>query len=171
MRRTPYEDSNSPRNWPLWIFAVIGAGSAGFLRCYYRRRGRFPRRGADRCRHHRRHLVNVGCVPSKALIRAVERPASHALAAVDLIGMRPRPRDRTGGLQLRRNRRWSIELRRRRNTPIVLPRHENGRYVEVGEHSMMEGKLTVDGSLSQREKFIIATGSAACAGIPGMKES
>lgn len=146
--------------------AVIGAGSAGFSAAITA-----AEQGANvviigfgtiggSC-------VNVGCVPSKALIRAAETlHQSKAASRFDGI---------VGGTKLKN---WASlvaqkdqlvsDLRQAKYSDL-LPAYENITYMD-GPARFENGGLTVDGEPIKPAKIIIATGSkAAVPSIPGIE--
>tara|TARA_R110000796_G_scaffold251493_1_gene383016 strand:+ start:3713 stop:5128 length:1416 start_codon:yes stop_codon:yes gene_type:complete len=149
------KDSTSPKNGP-YDLAVIGAGSAGFSAAITAAEAgaRVALIGAGTIGG---TCVNVGCVPSKALIRAVES-LHHARAAGRFDGIEAEARVTDWAATVAQKQALVEELRRAKYAD-VLPRHENVDYVEGRATFDDEGKLTVDGRLLPAGKVIIATGS------------
>ena len=161
------KDSSSPQNGP-YDLAVIGAGSAGFSAAITAGEtgARVALIGAGTIGG---TCVNVGCVPSKALIRAVES-LHHARAAGRFDGIEAEARVTDWAATVAQKQALVEELRQAKYAD-VLPRHENVDYVEGRATFDDEGKLTVDGSLFPAGKFIIATGSRPhVPAIPGIEE-
>ena len=161
------KDSNSPQNG-LYDLAVIGAGSAGFSAAITAAEAgsRVALIGAGTIGG---TCVNVGCVPSKALIRAVES-LHHTRAAGRFDGIEAEARVTDWAATVAQKQALVEELRRAKYAD-VLPRHENVDYVEGRATFDDEGKLRVDGSLFPAGKVIIATGSRPhVPAIPGIEE-
>ncbi|MGY9038321.1 MAG: mercury(II) reductase [Rhodobacterales bacterium] len=161
------KDSNSPQNG-LYDLAVIGAGSAGFSAAITAAEAgsRVALIGAGTIGG---TCVNVGCVPSKALIRAVES-LHHTRAAGRFDGIEAEARVTDWAATVAQKQALVEELRRAKYAD-VLPRHENVDYVKGRATFDDEGKLRVDGSLFPAGKLIIATGSRPhVPAIPGIEE-
>ena len=110
--------------------------------------------------------VNIGCVPSKTLIRAAEtlhqtrarRRASPASA--------PRRRTTTGGRPSARRTTLVAELRQSKYADL-LPAYNDIAYLE-GPARLVEGGVGVNGERVTADKIIIATGARpACPAIRG----
>lgn len=160
------KDSNFPQSGP-YDLAVIGAGSAGFSAAITAAEAgaRVALIGAGAIGG---TCVNVGCVPSKALIRAVES-LHHARAAGRFDGIEAEARVTDWAATVAQKQALVEDLRRAKYAD-VLPRHENVDYVEGRATFDDEGKLTVDGSLFPAGKVIIATGSRPhLPAIPGIE--
>ena len=160
------KDSNSPQNGP-YDLAVIGAGSAGFSAAITAAEAgaRVALIGAGTIGG---TCVNVGCVPSKALIRAVES-LHHTRAAGRFDGIEAEARVTDWAATVAQKQALVEELRRAKYAD-VLPRHENVAYVGGRAAFDDDGKLTVDGSLFPAAKTIIATGSRPhVPAIPGIE--
>ncbi|SFD96758.1 mercury(II) reductase [Roseivivax sediminis] len=147
--------------------AVIGAGSAGFSAAITAAEAgaRVALIGngtiGGTC-------VNVGCVPSKALIRAVES-LHHARAAsrFDGIGAEARVTDWAATVA---QKQALVEELRVAKYADVLPQHENIDYIEGRARFDGEGQLTVDGTALPATKIVIATGSRPhVPAIPGIE--
>jgi len=161
------KDCSSPQNGP-YDLAVIGAGSAGFSAAITAAEAgaRVALIGAGTIGG---TCVNVGCVPSKALIRAVDS-LHHARAAGRFDGIEAEARVTDWAATVAQKQALVEELRQAKYAD-VLPRHENVDYVEGRATFDDEGKLTVDGSLFPAGKFILATGSRPhVPAIPGIEE-
>ena len=143
--------------------AVIGAGSAGFSAAITAAEtgARVALIGdgtiGGTC-------VNVGCVPSKALIRAVEG-LHHARAAnrFDGISAEASVTDWTATVA---QKQALVEELRAAKYADVLPRHENVDYIEGRARFDDKGSLTVDGAAFPTAKIVIATGSTALLSVP-----
>ena len=137
--------------------AVIGAGSAGFSAAITAAElgARVALIGhgtiGGTC-------VNVGCVPSKTLIRAVES-LHHAGARFD--GIRGRAElDDWGALAAQKDA--LVERLRRDKYIDVLPQHNGIAYIE-GPARLTGDGIAVNGSLIAAPKTIIATGASPAA--------
>ncbi len=148
--------------------AVIGAGSAGFSAAITAAEAgaRVALIGdgtiGGTC-------VNVGCVPSKALIRAVEGlHRARAANRFDGISAEASVTDWTATVA---QKHALVEELRAAKYADVLPRHENVAYVEGHARFDDKGNLTVDGVAFPAAKIIIATGSRPhVPAIPGMED-
>ena len=159
-------DCCTPKGGP-YDLAVIGAGSAGFSAAVTAAEAgaRVALIGdgtiGGTC-------VNVGCVPSKALIRAVEG-LHHARAAnrFDGIEAKARVTDWTATVA---QKQVLVEELRAAKYADVLPRHDNITYVEGRARFDDAGGLTVDGAAFPAAKVVIATGSRPhVPAIPGIE--
>jgi mercuric reductase len=136
--------------------AVIGAGSAGFSAAITAAEAgaRVALIGdgtiGGTC-------VNVGCVPSKALIRAVES-LHHARAESRFDGIEAEARVTDWAATVAQKQALVEELRQAKYAD-VLPRHESVKYIEGHARFDDEGRLTVDGAVFPAAKIIIATGA------------
>ncbi|APX89174.1 mercury(II) reductase [Brevirhabdus pacifica] len=147
--------------------AVIGAGSAGFSAAITAAEAgaRVALIGSGTIGG---TCVNVGCVPSKALIRAVET-LHNARAASRFDGIEAEARVTDWAATVAQKQSLVDELRGAKYID-VLPRHENVTYIEGLARFSDEGKLTVDGAPFAVGKVIIATGSRAhVPPIPGIE--
>ena len=148
--------------------AVIGAGSAGFSAAITAAEAgaRVALIGdgtiGGTC-------VNVGCVPSKALIRAVEGlHHAHAANRFDGISAEASVTDWTAMVA---QKQALVEELRAAKYADVLPRHENVDYIEGRALFDEKGNLTVDGVAFPTAKIIIATGSRPhVPAIPGIED-
>ncbi|WP_372837276.1 FAD-dependent oxidoreductase, partial [Puniceibacterium confluentis] len=160
------KDCCSPRN-EGYDLAVIGAGSAGFSAAITAAEAgaRVALIGAGTLGG---TCVNVGCVPSKTLIRAVET-LHHARAADRFDGIEAKARVSDWAATVAQKQALVEELRGAKYVD-VLPRYEAVDYIE-GRASFDEGgNLTVDGALLKAGKVIIATGSRPhLPAIPGIE--
>lgn len=160
------KDCCTPKDGP-YDLAVIGAGSAGFSAAITAAEAgaRVALIGAGTIGG---TCVNVGCVPSKALIRAVES-LHHTRAAGRFDGIEAEARVTDWAATVAQKQALVEELRRAKYAD-VLPRHENVAYVGGRAAFDDDGKLTVDGSLFPAAKTIIATGSRPhVPAIPGIE--
>jgi mercuric reductase len=161
------KDTKSPQR-RSYDLAVIGAGSAGFSAAITAAEtgARVALIGAGTIGG---TCVNVGCVPSKALIRAVES-LHHAGAAARFDGIEAEARVTDWAATIAQKQALVEELRAAKYAD-VLPRHENVDYVEGRATFDDDGRLTVDGSLFPAAKVIIATGSRPhVPAIPGIED-
>ena len=139
--------------------AVIGAGSAGFSAAITA-----AEQGAQVALIGRGTIggtcVNVGCVPSKAMIRAVET-LHQAKAASRFAGIEANARiDNWQALMAQKDD--LISSLRQAKYMDILPSYNNVAYIE-GAAELTEGGVRVDGDLIRADKVIIATGSTAVA--------
>lgn len=112
--------------------------------------------------------VNVGCVPSKALIRAVES-LHHARGAKRFDGIEADVRVQDWAATVAQKQALVEDLRQAKYAD-VLPRHENIDYIEGHARFDAEGRLTVNGAVFPAAKIIIATGSRPhVPAIPGIE--
>lgn len=104
--------------------------------------------------------VNVGCVPSKAMIRAAE--VMHAQQAADRFnGIHVNARlESWADVQAQKDQLVS-DLRQAKYID-VLPQYESLTYLE-GAARLVSGGVDVDGEIYEADKIIIATGSHASA--------
>jgi mercuric reductase len=136
--------------------AVIGAGSAGFSAAITAAeagaRVALIGHGAlgGTC-------VNVGCVPSKTLIRAVEG-LHHARAAGRFDGIEGAARVTDWAATLAQKQALVEELRAAKYAD-VLPRYEAIEYIEGRARFDDAGRLTVNGAPFPAGKIVLATGS------------
>ena len=139
--------------------AVIGAGSAGFSAAITA-----AEQGAQVALIGHGTIggtcVNVGCVPSKAMIRAVET-LHQAKAASRFAGIEANARiDNWQALMAQKDD--LISSLRQAKYMDILPSYNNVAYIE-GAAELAEGGVRVDGDLIRADKVIIATGSTAVA--------
>lgn len=147
--------------------AVIGAGSAGFSAAITAAEAgaRVALIGhgtiGGTC-------VNVGCVPSKAMIRAVE-PLHQAAAAARFDGIEARARLADWRALVEQKRALVAQLRQAKYADL-LPAHDRIAYVEGRAAFAAGGVLTVDGQPLDAPKVIVATGArTAVPAIPGLE--
>ncbi|MGR3510118.1 MAG: mercury(II) reductase [Sulfitobacter sp.] len=147
--------------------AVIGAGSAGFSAAITAAEAgaRVALIGdgtiGGTC-------VNVGCVPSKALIRAVES-LHHARAESRFDGIEAEALVTNWAATVAQKQALVEELRQAKYAD-VLPRHENVDYIRGRARFDDKGSLTVDGAAFPASKIVIATGSRPhVPAIPGIE--
>lgn len=146
--------------------AVIGAGSAGFSAAITA-----AEQGANvalvgygtiggTC-------VNVGCVPSKALIRTVES-LHHAGTAARFAGIKSEGRVTDWAALIAQKDDLVASLRRTKYADL-LPEYNTIAYIQ-GQARVADGGIVVDGSLIKAPKVIIATGTRpAVPPIPGIE--
>ena len=146
--------------------AVVGAGSAGFSAAITATEdgARVALIGqgliGGTC-------VNVGCVPSKAMIRAME--VMHApRAARQFDGIEAEVRITDWAAVVRQKQALVDDLRAAKYLD-VLPRHNGIAYLEGAASFANDGGLTIDGKPIPAGKIVLATGSRPhVPGIPGM---
>ncbi len=155
-----------PGNNDSYDLAVIGAGSAGFSAAITAAEegARVALIGhgtiGGTC-------VNVGCVPSKTLIRAVE-PLHHARAASRFEGIAAQA-SLTDWRAVRDQKDGLVEELRNAKYVDLLPAYDGVDYIEGKARFTAEG-LSVDGHPLAAEKIVIATGSTpALPDIPGIE--
>jgi len=146
--------------------AVIGAGSAGFSAAITA-----AEEGAKVALIGHGTLggtcVNVGCVPSKTLIRAVEG-LHHAQAASRFAGIAGAAGLADWGAVVRQKNDLVSSLRRAKYTDL-LPTYDGLSYLE-GKARLAEEGVFVDGRLLKVPKVIITTGARpAVPSIPGIE--
>jgi len=146
--------------------AVIGAGSAGFSAAITA-----AELGASVALVDHGKIggtcVNIGCVPSKNLIRATE--ALHqARAAARFRGIKAEARV-TDWREVARGKSALVDSLRRAKYIDLLPAYDAIAYIE-GRARLCDGGIIVDGSPLRADKVIIATGaSPALPLIPGIE--
>ena len=146
--------------------AVIGAGSAGFSAAITA-----AEQGASVALVGHGTIggtcVNVGCVPSKALIRAMESVhQAHAAARFDGIHTSGGVTD-WGALVSQKDALVS-DLRQAKYSDL-LPAYDNIAYIE-GAARLADGGVLVNGALVRAPKIIIATGTRpGVPAIPGIE--
>ncbi|WP_300519712.1 mercury(II) reductase [Aliiroseovarius sp.] len=146
--------------------AVIGAGSAGFSAAITAadQGARVALIGGGTIGG---TCVNVGCVPSKTMIRAMEAVHS-AAAARRFDGIEVSSRITDWGAVVRQKQALVEELRAAKYTD-VLPNYNAISYMEGAAAFSDDGGLSVAGKAVQARKTIIATGSRPhVPGIPGL---
>ncbi|KKL74852.1 hypothetical protein LCGC14_2060780, partial [marine sediment metagenome] len=161
------KDTHAPEG-TQYDLAVIGAGSAGFSAAITAAEAgaRVAMIGAGTIGG---TCVNFGCVPSKALIRAVES-VHQARAAARFDGIAGQARITDWAATVAQKQALVEELRGAKYAD-VLPRHETVGYIEGRARFDDSGKLTVDGRPFAAAKVILATGSRPhVPAIPGIEE-
>lgn len=146
--------------------AVIGAGSAGFSAAITA-----AEQGANVALIGHGTIggtcVNVGCVPSKALIRAMES-VHQAGAAARFDGLRASG-DVTDWAALVAQKDALVSGLRQAKYADLLPIYNNIAYLE-GPARLADGGIAVNGSLLRAPKVIIATGTRpGVPAIPGIE--
>jgi mercuric reductase len=147
---------------------VVGGGSAGFAAAI-----RAAELGAQVVLVEKGVMggtcVNVGCVPSKALIRAVE--AYHSAAAQRFEGISTA----AGSLHWHRVVAQKDELvaeLRRAKYAEVLASYPEVRYVQGQARLAADGSVRVDGMVYRPHRVVLATGSRPWAPpVPGLEEA
>lgn len=146
--------------------AVIGAGSAGFSAAITA-----AELGAQVALIGHGTLggtcVNIGCVPSKTLIRAVET-LHRAASASRFAGLEGHARIRDWRLVIAQKDELVAELRQAKYADL-LPAYNSVTYLD-GPARLVEGGVTVNGQIVQAEKIIVTTGARpAVPDIPGIE--
>jgi mercuric reductase len=158
--------SDAPKRNGGYDLAVIGAGSAGFsaaiaaaeLGAQVALIGGGTIGGT---------CVNVGCVPSKTLIRATET-LHHAEAASRFAGIRAKGEIKNWGAVVRQKNELVSSLRQSKYIDL-LPSYNTVAYRE-GQARLADNGVTVNGETINARKIIIATGAApALPSIPGIE--
>jgi len=139
----------------VYDLAVIGAGSAGFSAAITA-----AEQGASVALIGRGTLggtcVNIGCVPSKTLIRAMEGP-HHARAAARFAGVQAEGRV-TDWTALVAQKNELVSSLRQAKYADLLPAYNGIAYLE-GPARLADGGVAVNGSMIKAPKVIIATGA------------
>src|SRR5579863_2331579 len=135
--------------------AVVGAGSAGFSAAITA-----AELGANVALIGHGTIggtcVNIGCVPSKTLIRAAE--ALHqASTAGRFAGIRAKAQDDDWAATIRQKDQLVAELRQSKYADL-LPAYNNISYFE-GPARLAEGGVAVNGDFVKAERIIITTGA------------
>ena len=149
-------DCCTPKDGSRYDLAVIGAGSAGFSAAITAAEtgARVALVGSGviggTC-------VNVGCVPSKALIRAVE-PLHKGRAARRFDGVTAEAR-LTDWKALVGQKQALVEELRQAKYMDLLPAYDGIDYLEGTARFVERGQLLVDDKLLAAEKVVIATGA------------
>ena len=146
--------------------AVIGAGSAGFSAAITAAgEGKqvaligFGTIGGT--------CVNVGCVPSKTMIRAAET-LHHSMAASRFSGIESQARITDWSALIAQKEALVADLRQAKYIDL-LPAYNNVTYIE-GQATLAKGGVSVNGKPIKADKIIIATGSSvSIPPIPGIK--
>ncbi len=148
--------------------AVIGAGSAGFSAAITAAEGgkRVAMIGhgtiGGTC-------VNVGCVPSKTMIRAAE--AVHGVGAANRFpGLRCAAEVADWAALVAAKDDLVATLRQKKYADL-LPDHDNVTYIDEGPARLVEGGVEVGGRRIAAPKVIVATGGrSAVPDIPGIPD-
>ncbi|MDR7416441.1 MAG: mercury(II) reductase [Armatimonadota bacterium] len=147
---------------------VVGGGSAGFAAAI-----RGAELGARVVLVERGTVggtcVNVGCIPSKALIRAVE--AYHQASLHRFQGISTTAGNLRWHQVVRHKDELVTELRREKYTD-VLEAYPGIRYISGQARLRADGTVQVDGTLFRPHRIVLATGARPWAPpIPGLEES
>lgn len=148
--------------------AIIGAGSAGFSAAITA-----ADEGAQVALIGHGTIggtcVNVGCVPSKALIRAAE--TLHIASAADRFsGIEASARVTDWSATVKQKQDLVDDLRKAKYTD-VLPAHNSVAYLEGEAAFSSDGALSVNGAAIDAKKIIIATGTRpAMPSIEGIED-
>jgi mercuric reductase len=150
--------SPSQHNAIAFDLAVIGAGSAGFSAAITAAQS-----GAKVALIGHGLIggtcVNVGCVPSKALIRVAESlHLAHAARRFDGINVQSQLNDWDA---VRQQKDALVDDLRQAKYEDLLPEYENISYLPGKASFEADGTLLVDGAALRANKIIIATGSHA----------
>ncbi|MBI1774458.1 MAG: mercury(II) reductase [Proteobacteria bacterium] len=157
-------ETNKPNG--RYDLAVIGAGSAGFsaaitaaeLGAHVALIGHGTIGGT---------CVNIGCVPSKTLIRATET-LHHAETAARFAGIRAEGRIADWRAVVRQKDELVSSLRQAKYVDL-LPSYNTLAYLE-GQARLVDGGVAIDGRLVKAAKIVVATGAApALPPIPGIE--
>ncbi len=160
-------DCCAPKNGGRYDLAVVGAGSAGFSAAITA-----ADEGAQVALIGHGTIggtcVNIGCVPSKTLIRAAET-LHQASAAGRFAGIRAKAQDDDWSATIRQKDELVAELRQSKYADL-LPAYNNISYLE-GPARLAEGGVGVNGEFVKAERVIIATGARpAVPSIPGIED-
>ena len=144
------------KNSGAYDLAVIGAGSAGFSAAITA-----AEQGAQVALIGHGTIggtcVNIGCVPSKTMIRAAET-LHQAKAAQRFQGIKAEARV-TDWSKVQADKTDLVSALRQAKYVDILPSYESVAYNE-GRARLAEGGVVVDGELVKAGKVIIATGSS-----------
>ncbi|MGH8758975.1 MAG: mercury(II) reductase [Burkholderiales bacterium] len=168
LRRPVMTDCCAPKkNGKTYDLAVIGAGSAGFSAAITA-----SEQGAQVALIGSGTIggtcVNIGCVPSKTLIRAVE-PLHQAGSARRFSGISAAARVENWQATVRQKNDLVAGLRQAKYADL-LPTYNGVAYLE-GTARLAEGGVTVNGEHLSAGKVIIVTGARpAVPAIPGIKD-
>lgn len=154
------------RNGGAYDLVVIGAGSAGFSAAITA-----GEQGAQVALIGSGTIggtcVNIGCVPSKTLIRAAET-LHNARAAARFAGIAAEAELTDWGATIRQKNALVSELRQAKYIDL-LPAYDGIAYRE-GRARLIDGGVEVDGTSISAGKIIIATGARpAVPAIPGIE--
>jgi mercuric reductase len=147
--------------------AVIGAGSAGFSAAITA-----AEQGAQVALVGHGTIggtcVNIGCVPSKTLIRAAET-LHQASAAARFAGIRAKGQLDNWTAAVRQKAELVAALRQSKYADL-LPAYNNISYLE-GQTRLAEGGVAINGELIRAPRLIIVTGARpAVPSIPGIEK-
>ena len=101
--------------------------------------------------------VNVGCVPSKAMIRAAEAVHGGASAA-RFPGITPCNHSVDWPAVVKGTTDLVEEMRHKKYIDL-LPAYENVKYIEEGPAKLVEGGISVGGRIISASRILVATGS------------
>lgn len=152
-----------------WNFdlAVIGAGSAGFSAAITAA-GEGKQVALIGYGTIGGTCVNVGCVPSKTMIRAAETLHQSAMAS-RFSGIESQARVTDWPALIAQKEKLVMDLRQSKYMDL-LPAYKNVTYIE-GQAALADGGVSVNGKLIKTNKVIIATGSSVSVPlIPGIDE-
>ncbi len=147
--------------------AVIGAGSAGFSAAITA-----AEQGANVALIGHGTIggtcVNIGCVPSKTLIRAAET-LHQAGTAARFAGIRARAQADDWAATVRQKDELVAGLRQSKYADL-LPAYNTISYME-GRARLAEGGVAINGDLVRTERIVIATGARpSVPSIPGIED-
>jgi mercuric reductase len=160
-------DCCAPKNGGRYDLAVVGAGSAGFSAAITAADG-----GAQVALIGHGTIggtcVNIGCVPSKTLIRAAET-LHQASTAGRFAGIRAKAQDDDWSATIRQKDELVADLRQSKYADL-LPAYNNISYLE-GPARLAEGGVAINGDFVKTESVIITTGARpAVPSIPGIED-
>ena len=159
-------DCCAPNNGGRYDLAVLGAGSAGFSAAITA-----AEQGAQVALIGRGTIggtcVNIGCVPSKTLIRAAETQ-HQAHAAARFAGISAKAQVEKWRVVVEQKDDLVANLRKSKYIDL-LPAYNNITYLE-GPARLVDGGVVVNGALIKTARSIIATGvRPAVPSIPGIE--
>jgi mercuric reductase len=151
----------------VYDLVIIGAGSAGFSAAITA-----AEQGAQVALVGHGTIggtcTNVGCIPSKTLIRAAET-LRHAHAAQRFAGISARAHAADWGALIRQKDQLVASLRQSKYVDL-LPAYNSVRYLE-GKGRLAEGGVAVNRELLRTDRVIITTGARpAVPPIPGIED-
>lgn len=158
--------SANSRHAPTYDLIVVGAGSAGFAAAITaaEKGGRVALIGGGTIGG---TCVNVGCVPSKTLIRAAES-LHKATAAARFAGISAQGKVFDWAATVRQKGELVASLRKSKYTDL-LKAYEGISYLE-GQARLVPGGVEVDGERLSSARIVIATGArSAVPDIPGIE--
>jgi mercuric reductase len=161
-------DRSAPKNGGKdYDLAVIGAGSAGFSAAITA-----AEQGAQVALIGHGTIggtcVNIGCVPSKTLIRAAET-LHQASAAARFVGISAKAHADDWSATVRQKDELVAGLRQAKYVDL-LSAYNNITYIE-GKAQLAEGGVALNGALVKTERLVITTGSRpAVPAIPGIED-